>query len=133
VECGTEAAAFFPLQTIRWDGTLAGEKLFQDGEDFRYLHEADLPNDFQIDVGIVMSHNVAHAAHSSEGKLGDRLTGGFGQVSGGFSNNFDAPNYGILLLTVPQKIGFRRNLLGKTQSGVLPAKCPGGVQVGQLP
>ena len=87
---------------------LAGEKILQDGADFRYLYESDLPNDFQIDVGIIVSHNVAHAPHFSEGKLGNCLAGRLSQVSRGLSNNFEAPNHRILLLTVGQKIGFRR-------------------------
>jgi hypothetical protein len=89
-------------------GSLAGEKLLEDGADFRYMRNADLPNDLQVDVAIIVGHNVAHAAHFPEGKLGDRLTGRLGQVSGGFANNLDAPNHRILLLTVGQKIGFRR-------------------------
>ena len=87
---------------------LTGEKLLQDGADFRYLCESDLPNDSQIDVAIIVSDNVAHAAHFSEGKLGDCLAGGLSQVSRGLSDNFEAPNYRILLLTRGQKIGFRR-------------------------
>jgi len=88
--------------------SLAGEKLLQDGADLRYMRHADLPNDIHVDVGIIVSHNVAHAAHFSEGKLGDGLTSCLGQVSRGFSDNFDAPNHRVLLLTVGQKIGFRR-------------------------
>jgi len=88
--------------------SLAGEKLLQDGADLRYMRHADLPNDIHVDVGIIVSHNVAHAAHFSEGKLGDGLTSCLGQVSRGFSDNFDAPNHRILLLTRGQKIGFSR-------------------------
>ena len=72
------------------------------------MHDADLPNDPQIDIGIVVSYNITHAAHFSEGKLGDRSTGRLGEVDGGLCNNFDAPDHGILLLTVGQKTSFRR-------------------------
>jgi len=32
---------------------LAGEKLLQHGADFRYVYDTDLPNDLQVDVGVV--------------------------------------------------------------------------------
>src|SRR5208337_4792093 len=50
--------------------SLAGEKLLQDGADLRYMRNADLPNDLHVDVGIIVSNNVTHAAHFSEGSSG---------------------------------------------------------------
>ena len=63
----------------------------------------DLPYDVQIHVGVIVRHDVAHAAHLAEGQLRHGLARGLAQVRSGFANYFDAPNDGILLLRVVPK------------------------------
>src|SRR5262249_43523578 len=52
---------------------LTVKKLFQGSADFWHIYGGDLPDDPQIDVGIVVSDDVAHAAHFSKGELWDGL------------------------------------------------------------
>ena len=87
---------------------LAGEKLFEHGADIGHVHGGDLPDDLQIHVGVVMSHDVPHAAHFSQGEFGYGLPGRRGQMRRGLADDFDASDNGILFLLVSAEIGLGR-------------------------
>ena len=57
------------------------------------MWDSNLPDDFQIDVGKIVSDDVAHATHFSEGKLGVCLTGRLGQMGCGSSYDFNPPDH----------------------------------------
>ena len=64
----------------------------------------DLPDDPEINVRIVVGHNVSHPSHLSEGECGHLSPCFIAQVSGGFANDFDLSDHGILLLRIGSKI-----------------------------
>jgi len=71
------------------------------------VNRGDFPNDLRIHVGVVVRYDVAHATHFAKGKLRDGTPGFFCQMSGGFPDDFDAPDDGILFLRVNVELGFR--------------------------
>ena len=71
------------------------------------MNRGDFPNDLRIHVGVVVRYDVAHAAHFAKGKLRDGTPGFFCQMGGGFPDDFDAPDDGILFLRVNVELGFR--------------------------
>ena len=79
---------------------LCREKLLERGAYLYDVNVRDLPYDVQVNIRIVMCHDVAHAAHLAEGQFGHRLPGGLAQMGRRFTDDFDAAHYGILLLDV---------------------------------
>ncbi len=71
------------------------------------MNRGDFPNDLRIHVGVVVRYDVAHAAHFTKGKLRDGTPGFFCQMGGGFPDDFDRPDDGILFLRVNVELGFR--------------------------
>lgn len=64
------------------------------------MRGGDLPDDLQIYVPVVMSHDVPHAAHFSQGEFGYGLPGRRGQMRRGLADDFNASDNGVLLLLV---------------------------------
>ncbi len=79
------------------------------------MQDSNFPDNFHVDVAIIVSHDVTHASHFPKGKLRDGLAGCFCPMGRGFSYDFDAPNHCVLLLVICQKIGFGRVFLSTTQ------------------
>ena len=55
--------------------SLLGEKRLQHCNDLGDLYRGHVPDDLHIDVGVVVSHDVAHAAHLAERQRWDRSAG----------------------------------------------------------
>ena len=87
---------------------LLGEEPFQNGVNLWNVHSGDLPDNLQIDVGIIMRHEVSHAAHFSKGELIDGLSRSLAQMRSGLADDFDAPDHRVLLLEIRAKGGLRR-------------------------
>ena len=69
----------FEKLSVRWQvrqeppglpSFLAREEPFQYGADLGHVRVGDLPDDLQIHVPVVMSHDVPHAAHFRKGSSG---------------------------------------------------------------
>src|SRR5262249_27063225 len=77
---------------------LTVKKLFQGSADFWHIYGGDLPDDPQIDVGIVVSDDVAHTAHFSNGEFWDGLAACRIYVCRGLTDDFNTPDDSILFL-----------------------------------
>ena len=86
---------------------LTVKKLFQRSADVWHIHGGDLPNDPQLDVGIVVGNDVAHSAHFSKGEFWDGLAACRVYVRRGLTDDFNTPDDSILFLLVGIEIGFR--------------------------
>ena len=71
------------------------------------MQSRHVPHDLEINISIIMRHDVAHAAHPSEGKLRNGLTGLPTEVDCCFADNFDPANDCVLFFRVSLKIRFR--------------------------
>ena len=87
---------------------LAREEPFQYGADLGHVRGGDLPDDLQIYVRVVMSHDVPHAAYFSKGEFGDGLPGRRSQMSHGLADDLNASDNGVLFLLVSAEIGLSR-------------------------
>ena len=99
---------------------LLGEEPFQNGGNLWNVHSGDLPDNFQIDVGIIMRYKVSHAAHFSKGELIDGLSRSVAQMRSGLADDFDTPDHRVLLLEIRAKGALRRvfNVRGNESSRI---------------
>ena len=86
----------------RW--FLLGKERLQCKADFRDVDGGDLPNNAEVHIRVVVGDDVAHPSHLSERQCGNFAAGFVAQVGCGFSDNFDAPDHGILFLRIGPKL-----------------------------
>ena len=72
--------------------------------DFRDVDGGDLPNDAEVHIRVVVGDDVAHPSHLSGRQCGNFAPSFVAQVGCGFSDNFDAPDHGILFLRVDPEL-----------------------------
>jgi hypothetical protein len=88
----------------------------------------DLPNNAEVHIRVVVGDDVAHPSHLSERQCGNLAPGFLAQVGCGFSDNFDAPDHGILFLRIgPESrlggvLDVRRDEARRLQNIAQPAK-----------
>lgn len=72
-------------------------------KDFPHLFQVDsgdFPDDGNIDVRVVVGHDITHASHLPIRKLAQNVAGFSREMRCGFPNNFDSPNDGVLLFAI---------------------------------
>ena len=72
------------------------EKFLQKATHFRNVDGRDLPHNPRIHGGVIVGDDVTHASHFTVGEFGDVFAGLPVEMGGGFADDLDAPNDGIL-------------------------------------
>ena len=74
------------------------------------MDSGDLPDNPQVNIRVVVSDDVSHPSHLSEGECGNLAPGFVAQACGSLTNDFDSPDHGILFLRIGLEICLRRVL-----------------------
>jgi len=65
------------------------------------------PNNSKVNIRVVMGDDVSHPSHLSERQFGHFAPRFVAQMRRGFADDFNSPNYGILLLGIQPEFRFR--------------------------
>ena len=79
--------------------------IFERGDESREIVDRGVPNLFQVHLAVIVSDDVAHAAHAAEGQAGEECLGGRGETARRFADDFQSSCFS----------GFERNAVRSTK------------------